>query len=323
MSCEQTIPFHVAQKYDSDIIDILIAAGANVNCVDKYGATPLHYAACGDVACNIETLLKHGAKTKVVDQLGNTPLSIALKMGTFEVSRLLTDDHNNDDYGILHFFSSLSRTKVDNLENYVSIITEGLANIGRPDQICKHFLSTHGFMQIDISSGENKKIHDCISSVAHVIATRIGEIDERFAGNVLSCGSVSDGCKVDAPDEFDYLVNLDVFEDFIENIILAFIYYYIFGGKIKLLRHFQTLIAQALCDVNKINFIKLQCCYRRLKDVLSMESNKHELSPLTVCWSGLEYKDTVIHIDINPVIRWRQWPQKTIMSSTLLPDIHT
>ena len=316
-------PLHVAQKYDSDIIDILIAACANVICVDKYVATPLHYAACGDVACNIETLLKHGAKTKVVDQLRNTPFSIALKMGTFEVSRLLTDSHNNDEYGILHYFSSLPETKVDNIENYVSIITDGLVNIGRPDQICKHILSTHGFMRIDISSGENKKIHECISSVAHVIATSIGEIDERFAGNVLSCGSVSDGCKVDAPDEFDYLVNLDVFEDFIENIILEFIYYYNRLGKIKLLRHFQTLVAQALCDVNKINFIKLQCGYMLLKDLLSMESNMHELLPLTVCWSGLKYKDMVILIDINPVIRWRKWPQKTIMSSTLLPDIHT
>ena len=334
-------PLHVAQKDDSDIIDILIAAGANVNCVDKYGATPLHYAACGVVPCNIETLLKHGADTKVVDQLGNTPLSIALKMGTFEVSRLLTDNHNNDEYGILHYFSSLPETKVNDIENYFSIITEGLANIGRPDKICKHILSAHGFMRIDISSGENKIIHDYISSLAHAIATRIGEIDERFVGTVLACGSVSDGCKVGLPDEFDYLVNLEVFEDCIENIIpdtsvftslkvkmdkraiiSEFIDYYNCLDKAKLLRYFQILVTQALYDVSKTDYIELQCGHMLIKNIFSMMCNKHGLSPMIAFWAGLEYKDMVISFDINPVIRWRQWPLGTIKSSTLLPDLH-
>ena len=334
-------PLHVAQKVDFDIIDILIAAGANVNCVDKYGATPLHYAACGDVACNIKTLLKHGADTKVFDQLGNTPLSLALKMGTFEVSRLLTDNHNNDEYGILHYFSSLPETKIDDIENYFSIVTEGLAKLGNPDNIMKHILSTHGFMRIDISSGENKTIHDNISSVAHAIATRIGEIDERFDGTVFSCGSVSDGCKVGLPDEFDYLVNLDVFEGCIENIIPGasvftalkvkmekrpiiseFVDYYNCLDKRKLLSYFRKLVTQAFYDVNGTDYLKLQCGYAMIKYISTMTTNMHGLAPITVFWAGLVYKDMVINFDINPVIRWRSWPQKTIESSTLLPDLH-
>lgn len=58
-------------------LEILIAAGADVNAVDDFDLTPLHEAARWKRLAHIKMLLAEGAKVNVVDQRGRTPLDLA------------------------------------------------------------------------------------------------------------------------------------------------------------------------------------------------------------------------------------------------------
>ena len=56
-------PLHkAARKGHKDIVELLIAKGANVNAADKYGETPLFWAARNGHKDVAELLRKHGAK---------------------------------------------------------------------------------------------------------------------------------------------------------------------------------------------------------------------------------------------------------------------
>jgi ankyrin repeat protein len=71
------------------ILNLLLAAGINVNCTDKYGRTPLHYAA--KIACSLmNQLISHGAAVDIQDRNGITPLHLAAQhTGQAEIEKLL------------------------------------------------------------------------------------------------------------------------------------------------------------------------------------------------------------------------------------------
>ncbi len=60
--------------HHADVVKALLAAGADVNAVDRFGYTPLLYAATIDFgdAETAKTLLRAGADPNVKDKLGKT-----------------------------------------------------------------------------------------------------------------------------------------------------------------------------------------------------------------------------------------------------------
>ncbi len=70
-----------------------LAAGADVNAKDKYGRTPLHYAASRGLKKIIELLIARGAdvntKIEVGDYKGQTPLDGAIQWNRTETADLL------------------------------------------------------------------------------------------------------------------------------------------------------------------------------------------------------------------------------------------
>ncbi|PXF39702.1 Acyl-CoA-binding domain-containing protein 1 [Gracilariopsis chorda] len=64
-------------RNEMHVVDILVAAGADLNAVDDEGQTALHYAVCCDYSEMTALLLYHGARTDIVDKHGDGALGIA------------------------------------------------------------------------------------------------------------------------------------------------------------------------------------------------------------------------------------------------------
>ena len=60
-----------------EVIQPLLAAGADVMARDVSGSTPLHWAALHDAPASIQALLAAGADAKAKDKDGETPWALA------------------------------------------------------------------------------------------------------------------------------------------------------------------------------------------------------------------------------------------------------
>lgn len=79
-------------RHRADTVDLLLAAGADVNARDEAGFTPLHDAALAGNAAAVRMLLDHGADINLGDkENGATALYMAATMGREEVVTLLLD----------------------------------------------------------------------------------------------------------------------------------------------------------------------------------------------------------------------------------------
>lgn len=88
---------HFAARYgNADVVEVLIAAGANIHCMDDYGKTPLHWAAEYDrnpehSAEATAHLLRAGADVHSKDKAARTPLHYATRAGHPNVVKMLID----------------------------------------------------------------------------------------------------------------------------------------------------------------------------------------------------------------------------------------
>ncbi len=83
-------PLHVAaMQQRSDMIARLLAAGANVGAANGYGMTALHFAAYRGILSTVQALLDVGAAPSLKDSGGHTPLDWALHRAHTTVIELL------------------------------------------------------------------------------------------------------------------------------------------------------------------------------------------------------------------------------------------
>ncbi len=86
----QTPMLLAIKKGNRDLIDLFLTAGADANAVDsRTGKTVLHEAALRGYSDVVQTLLAHGAQKNAKDKNGYTALSYALKYGNKTAAELL------------------------------------------------------------------------------------------------------------------------------------------------------------------------------------------------------------------------------------------
>jgi|GEM_PF-1887428 len=84
------MPLHLAVVHNhADVVDYLLAAGADVNAKTSTGITPLHEAAQNGNKEITELLLQHEANVNAVDHQGWTPMTRALKWGHPDIAAIL------------------------------------------------------------------------------------------------------------------------------------------------------------------------------------------------------------------------------------------
>lgn len=74
---------------DANAIDLLLAAGANINATDNEGNTPLHAAVASRQVVAVAKLIAGGAKIDLQNRAGLTPMHVAKVDGFEPVINLL------------------------------------------------------------------------------------------------------------------------------------------------------------------------------------------------------------------------------------------
>lgn len=88
---------HCAARYGQDgVLKLLLEYGAEVDCLDVYGATPLFWAVKNEYASGIKILLGKGADADIRNLAGQTMIHYAAYSGNEEVVRLLLEDGGMD-----------------------------------------------------------------------------------------------------------------------------------------------------------------------------------------------------------------------------------
>lgn len=147
---------HIAAAQDEcQILDMLIAAGVDVNSVSRdVCRTPLHFAASNGLTRNVSVLLEAGADPTMVDKYGRTPLHIAAYSNSLDIVLLLI---NAVPAEAKSSYVNLSSNSVDYLLPLQSAVAHGSMKI-------IEVLVNHGAALSCIDSKQSTLLHYASSS---------------------------------------------------------------------------------------------------------------------------------------------------------------
>lgn len=230
---------------------------------------------------------------------------------------------NPDDYGgmppFLTHIHNRRRENIDSVDEVAvfgrdSTVSTRLAKVGRPLE----------------QGGENQQIQVAVETFVNNLLKCIGKLEGRFISTVIPSGSFYEGTKVTAPDEFDFMAEIQVLSfrgacsvhwhsAFPGRPIVKphpFLAYTLFSDVIqgssglssgRFLNAFEKTLLSALDVMDP-----LPTCWGRSIKI----GHKGPSVTLVLTWNGRKYRTLDISIDITPAIKFFHWPQWTDISAT-------
>ena len=356
-------PLHLAAENgdDSMINHLCQQKGVDVNVCDKYGATPLHYAAAN---CNKETmkaLLELGADPLLRDSLNHTALWHARLWCRKTTSKIL----EKLDDSVPHTFPLHIDRVCENKEEvrfHFENIGNKLGLLGESVDIETSILKCPrlGAMSED---EEFEQIKCDVETFVIELMKEVCKLDSRFEGHLEKTGSTYEKVKVGPPDEFDFMWVLEYFTDkwldtefcvgsqtsnqkfegddciggFLRKKVRdqalipqgceKFLDNRGFLKSSLILRHFNFLLFQATyiwVGKDKCSRLSIDCTtLDEIRNIVFKEtvSLQANLSSCKVHWRGPKYKLLDISLDIVPSIFSKRWPDNAILNSAIVPAI--
>ncbi|XP_063442667.1 uncharacterized protein LOC134722963 [Mytilus trossulus] len=192
--------------------------GVDVNVVDRYGSSLLHYGAWHSDLNMIQVLLENGARKDLVDQHGYTPYDLAIHHGNCDVFQLLENDHNHGvnmattekrqiyEKSAIYVRSMINHQNANNMQ-------ETLSSVGIDD-------NAEDLLQLLMSSprtgftdnlSDTSKIKSDVHELMTRIANVIGEMDSRFQCTIFPTGSSAECTQIGDLVEMDFVFCLSYF----------------------------------------------------------------------------------------------------------------
>ena len=224
-----------------DVAEMLLTRGVNPNFVDNNRLSAMHLASWTLNIDIIEILLNRGCSTNSEDLYNATPLFYCISPKFEEIRSILlengADTHHEDMFGFTcHDYLRKTENKINQLifgwgyhpiDNcFLEKVNETSNEIDRSEvdlwvkeekwhpvieEKINNFLQ-----QPDIQSYDSKIVLNNVKLLLNRIAEKIKVKNPELSFTPTLSGSVSEGTKITYPDEFDFLLCLDHFENNID-----------------------------------------------------------------------------------------------------------
>ena len=162
---------YAASSGNTEIIHILLKAGANINAQNEEGSTPLYSAVWARQIEAVKLLLEYGARLDISSKVGITPLHSAVTALSSELTKMLLaagadiDARSNEKPQIAHCIGNV----------------DDIASRWTPLHHVAAWGESHEVIQVLLDYGANLNSTDCHDRTALDIAKkRLGEINLRL-----------------------------------------------------------------------------------------------------------------------------------------------
>ncbi|XP_066911111.1 uncharacterized protein [Clytia hemisphaerica] len=291
-------------------VELLLNRKFDPNLVGSNKMSPLHFTCWRKNIDIIKLLLKYGARVNAKDKFGALPSHYVFGPNSIEIKELLMDNGSIDvsEESSDFTFNQVLSDKNEEAKPFSTVYESS------EDEMCTFHTKVSTFVKRpELKDSENYAlILMRVHILLHRITFRFREIFPELSFTPVLSGSVSEGTKVDYPDEFDYLLCLNHFHNIVQivedgsppgfckakkqpNIKKEYEVYFDKQGNLrstKITEFFYTFINMIISD-NKI-WDGLGFYLEKGLD----RANPKSIDSLTLLWIGPRYKFLSISIDM-------------------------